>query len=682
MYDRLTRRMPIGLAVVAVILMSSAPSPAADDSSLARARQFVKQSDRYLHHSRLSRGMKGYGLTVMAGTEIVRFEVEIVSVIDKWGPAQDVVLAMLSGQGLEGTRVISGMSGSPVFITDPRDGKDKMIGAVAYGWPMQNEPLCGIQPITQMFALQGVLPLAGRDHGNDRGEDESTATGSAESTGRRGSRIPTGPAGAGADPGRFARWILDPRPLDFVAESVQQIARDRQRRLGGRALSLRPLTTPLMISGMRAASVGRLANELAPLGLLPVASGDAAGQAADDLKDVQLEPGSAVSIPLADGDVGWYAIGTVTEVVGPRVLAFGHSFMGEGDLHMPMATGYIHTVVSSMNTSFKLAGSGPIVGAVDRDELVAIGGKVGPKVSMIPMNVSIHWADSGRRQRFRYQACRQRFYTGLVARSLASESLLGWHALPEQHVLSHKVTVDYGQFGTFETSDIAGDIGGGRLASDLGRVILAMTGNPYAPPRYPESIDVEMTVTEGSKSADILKLALDAPLYRPGQTVTGQVTVQRFRQPRETIDIRFPLPEHLREGEYELTACDVVHALRARQQESPHLYSPKNERQLFEALQRLVDPRTDRLYLRMPLPDGGGLAIDTGELPDLPASKAGIIASAQPVDLQAFSQSLERAQPSDYAMSGAASASFEVRYHPRQTQLRSGRERGHERTSK
>ena len=73
----------------------------------------------------LQRGDTGYGITVIQGTERVRFDVEILGVLDSWGSAGNTILARLSGAGLEKTGVLQGMSGSPVVV----DGE--LIGAVA-----------------------------------------------------------------------------------------------------------------------------------------------------------------------------------------------------------------------------------------------------------------------------------------------------------------------------------------------------------------------------------------------------------------------------------------------------------------------------------------------------------------------------------------------------------------------
>ena len=56
-------------------------------------------------------------------------------------------------------------------------------------------------------------------------------------------------------------------------------------------------------------------------------------------------------------------LGTVTEVMGDKVYAFGHNWNAIGDSFFPMATGYVHTIVSSKYLSFKLGQPVEIVGA-------------------------------------------------------------------------------------------------------------------------------------------------------------------------------------------------------------------------------------------------------------------------------------------------------------------------------
>ncbi|HXV77898.1 MAG TPA: SpoIVB peptidase S55 domain-containing protein, partial [Candidatus Polarisedimenticolaceae bacterium] len=79
-------------------------------------------------------GMRGVGRTVFSGTEVTSFDVEVVGKLPNIGPDQNLILARCSGGPLATTGVLSGMSGSPVWI----DGK--LIGAVAYSWGFAKEP--------------------------------------------------------------------------------------------------------------------------------------------------------------------------------------------------------------------------------------------------------------------------------------------------------------------------------------------------------------------------------------------------------------------------------------------------------------------------------------------------------------------------------------------------------------
>jgi hypothetical protein len=107
---------------------------------------FAAPAQETLRPEQLTPGMKGYGLSVFRGTRPERFEVEIVGVLKNAFPKQDMILIKMSGANLERHKVIAGMSGSPIYI----DGK--LIGALAYGWQFENDPLAGVTPIHNMLA--------------------------------------------------------------------------------------------------------------------------------------------------------------------------------------------------------------------------------------------------------------------------------------------------------------------------------------------------------------------------------------------------------------------------------------------------------------------------------------------------------------------------------------------------
>src|SRR4051812_6676489 len=107
---------------------------------------------RHMRVAEIKAGMKGYGLSVFRGTKIERFDVEVISILRNFNPKYHVILVRLKGQNLEHTGGVAGMSGSPVFLKD-EEGRERLAGAFAYGWPMGKDPVGGVQPIEYMLTL-------------------------------------------------------------------------------------------------------------------------------------------------------------------------------------------------------------------------------------------------------------------------------------------------------------------------------------------------------------------------------------------------------------------------------------------------------------------------------------------------------------------------------------------------
>ncbi|MGE5531815.1 MAG: SpoIVB peptidase S55 domain-containing protein, partial [Bacteroidota bacterium] len=95
----------------------------------------------------VQRGDRAVGRTVFAGTEISEFRLEIIDIMSRANLGSDMILArVLDGPVVaRQSGIIGGMSGSPVYING------RLIGAVAWGWGFQKEPITGITPIRSML---------------------------------------------------------------------------------------------------------------------------------------------------------------------------------------------------------------------------------------------------------------------------------------------------------------------------------------------------------------------------------------------------------------------------------------------------------------------------------------------------------------------------------------------------
>jgi len=292
-------------------------------------------------------GQRGYGLSVFTGSEPVRFEAEIIGVLRNISPDTSFILARLTGQNLESTGVIAGMSGSPVYV----DGK--VVGAVAASWPFSKEAIALVTPIESMRKLSGASAGA-----NPPAAPPST---SAASTGD----------GLGA----LRQLIGGELPESLLADRLAAMA---ARTPGGGASGLE-----WSAAGFGERSLGALRQGLGSVS--PTGQTGGAGVA----QNVDLVPGGAVAGVLVDGDLRLAVTGTVTDRTGDEILAFGHPFLDAGPVLLPMAPARVLMVMASQYNSFKLASFGEPVGAFDDDRSVGVHGRLGLVAPTVPLAVAV-----------------------------------------------------------------------------------------------------------------------------------------------------------------------------------------------------------------------------------------------------------------------------------------------------
>ncbi len=109
-------------------------------------------AEEFLPLSDVREGMHGYAKTVVHGTKIDTFDVDVLGIMKNKGSAGgDLVLVKVSGPLIDETGGIAqGMSGSPVYI----DGR--LLGAIAYGFPQSDGRIGMVTPISDMLRLWAI----------------------------------------------------------------------------------------------------------------------------------------------------------------------------------------------------------------------------------------------------------------------------------------------------------------------------------------------------------------------------------------------------------------------------------------------------------------------------------------------------------------------------------------------
>jgi hypothetical protein len=343
-----------------------------DAVTKARAASTRSRGD-ILPLSAIQPKMKGYGLTVFEGTRPERFDVEVIDVLRRFMPKQDLILIKTHHPRLDVAKVVAGMSGSPIYI----DGK--MIGAYAYGWTFAREAIAGVTPIENMIA-DIDRPIPSEIYGWSLGLRGATSS-------RRESR-PS--ASLDGESQRRSSGSAERYNLVAHAESVasnRAVPRDGQ--------TPRPVSTPLLLGGMSPLGTQIAEKLLGPLGFEPMQAGGDGGSLRSNpgksagASSARYEDGSAIGVQLVRGDSSAMGLGTVTRVEGDRLVAFGHPMMQAGATVLPTAMAKVLWFLASEQRSFKIGMPIEPLGALVADRQASIVVSHSASAPVIPVHLEI-----------------------------------------------------------------------------------------------------------------------------------------------------------------------------------------------------------------------------------------------------------------------------------------------------
>lgn len=553
-------------ALAAAPLAAAPPDPADVKSSAGDAVRVPT-----LPIERVERGQTGYGLTVFAGTEPERFEVEVIGVLRNPDPRASYVLARLTGHGLEESGVVSGMSGSPVFI----DGK--LVGAVAFAWPFAKEAVAGITHIDAMRSIaelpsgiaQEPVPLTER-----------------------------GAAHAGGGPAVELKSLLTgDLPEGWLDETLATLGPRPGQGVNGASPAIGWMT-----SGFGDRSVSTLARSLGSV----AAGGRTDGPAGE------LVAGGPVAAVLVDGDLRLAATGTVTERTGSEVLAFGHPFLGLGPLSLPMASAEILTVLPSNYSSFKISNLGPVVGAFEQDSQAGIRGTLGATAPMVPYTLRIRGL---REEEFdmRLAAVPQLVPALVAASTMGGIDTASFSNGPQG--LDLEATFDLGEWGELPVrQSFDGPSAAGEAVTHLAAFAGFLTGTPL---ERVEIAGLEATLTQVARprTAALVGAHAERTVVRPGETVRLNLDFKGYQGETFRRAVQVAVPEDLPAGRLVMLVGDGESADAARL-----ALEPAEPVTFAQALALLRSFHSKRELVVLQVFRGNGLAVAGNTLPRLPGS--------------------------------------------------------------
>jgi hypothetical protein len=307
------------------------------------------------------------GIPGSSAIDPVTFTVRVRG-IDEGGavPGVPMILVRASGDVIDLTEgIVSGMSGSPVYVED--EGETKLLGAIAFGCWFCDQRFGGVTPAESMLE---VLDYPGSSPSLLAGMPESTTVSAGGTTLEMRNLMSLGISG-------------------LAQRRLQTVKSDLER--AGHAFN---------VNGSFKATTfgGTVFRPFDP-----------------------LFPGHSIAGVVSAGHLSFAGIGTTTFRRGDRSLGFGHPFFVQGPSGLGLASARIDDVVADKAQIFGGFKVGSVTGAhgiMDQDRWAAIGGTQGTFPGFAEIVSNVENIDTAKSRVFQTDSVMISFFPDIAAISL------------------------------------------------------------------------------------------------------------------------------------------------------------------------------------------------------------------------------------------------------------------------
>ncbi|AWT59709.1 MAG: hypothetical protein DF168_00903 [Candidatus Moanabacter tarae] len=528
-------------------------------------------------------GIKGEWRTVVSGTEVESFELEVLGVAQNFvGPQRSVIICQALDPMNKLTGPVAGMSGSPVYIDK------KLVGAYAYGYLWsRDQAIIGVTPIEQMLEVLEGFPRS-----------RTRAYPIAEKTNLNEEFV-----------------YLSEKKDEMKWQIVRGADRIQEEKIN---VLLQPLPTPLMASGFSDRVLSTFKSEFDKAGITVMQA--PIGSVSEETY-LPMEPGSSVAAVLMNGDFNVSATGTVTYRNGDTILAFGHPFFQMGPTQLPMAGAEIITVVQSIPGAFKLAKTGPVIGAIYQDRLTAVAGLIGEFPPLLKMEVEINFS-GGMKRGFKGELAEHPVLSPLFASVSLLQALLETLEASERQTFFLQGIIGFADSDPIEFSKVAsGPDGAISVAFNFLKRFESLMNNPFKIPQV-KSIKFDIDVKDTWLISSLKSVVVQSTRVKPGDNLELLITLYNYQEEDSQHGLSIPMP-------YLLNSGDQVTVVIADAEEAERIdgIGSKAFSSYNDIVGQWVESRSGKsIYIKL-LRNAEGLRFEGSSMFDLPPSINALYAS-------------------------------------------------------
>jgi hypothetical protein len=428
---------------------------------------------------------------------------------------------------------------------------------------------------------------------------------------------------------------------------------------------LTPIATPLSFSGFTPSTLAKFATSLRELGLEPRQAVSSGAATSNQVQKGTLLPGAMISVQLMTGDLSVAADGTVTDVEGDRILAFGHEFMQLGATNLPFARAAVIALLPSVSNSFKISAAQEMLGTITADHSAGIRGRLGQQPKLIPLKISV--SGPGGTENYQMNMVQDSVLTPYLLNMAVFSTLEARQRSMGNNAITARGRVKFAGLPDLVLSaSAAGEMAiHTQVAQSVTFPLQALLQAGFSQ-LEPTAIELEMSTTNSKTNLQLDQIYSDRKVVRPGDEVrvTAVMVGDQGQEIRESTTMM--IPKSIRPGNVTLSVSDASGSTFSNIMKLI-AYPPATAAAMIEQLNGFS--KSHRLYLKLLRADQPGVTMRGEEMQQPPVSVAQILRKETPAQsalnaLTAFRPGViweQEWQWADRPVSGNRSLQWEVR---------------------
>ncbi len=324
-------------------------------------------------------------------------------------------------------------------------------------------------------------------------------------------------------------WSFSKVPICGITPFIEMKKMAAKKTIGSSKLT--PIKPVLTVAGFPSSSVSMLDSLPFDFSVSQITFGG------ETKEMTELVPGGVCGVTLVSGDGNISAMGTITEIVGDTIFAFGHSAYATGSSTLPLCGGKVFAYLPSYYQSFDLAIPGDVIGEVIFDGSAGIKAVIGEVPPMVDCKINI----GNLRKRYKVTAEESIFYD--IPPFLVFSNWIEYKGIYESSTVRGKLNIWTNEGKILIPIAISGVEVQRDLYMGIREALSDIEENRFEGVAI-DSLSVDLIGESGVRQYFIKDMIMKNKNIKLGDTIAIDIVLSRYREADTTVVFNFVAPEN------------------------------------------------------------------------------------------------------------------------------------------